>query len=160
MPAGKPRDYYGEWCPLENSKWKTGIDVVFAVKSGFPAHVVSTEIIPKNFWSLHKADFLRFCGHCSTAVLWCADLGSRLGCCGFHLPSGDIPVCFLGWLCPRACLPCYRMTGCAAAASCRSLFSFCWQGLSALCLCRWAAVPCLMDVPELAGPGASGAALQ
>lgn len=33
--------------------WKTpnegGVDVVFAVKSGFPAHVVSTEIILKNF---------------------------------------------------------------------------------------------------------------
>lgn len=57
-----------------------------------------------------------FCGHCSTAVLWCANLGSRLGCHGFHLPFGDIPVCFLGWLCPGACLPCCRVTACAAHA--------------------------------------------
>lgn len=117
MPAGKPRDYYGEWCLLENSKWKTGIDVVFAVKSGFSAHVVSTEIILKNFWSLHKANFLHFCGQCSTAVLWCADLGSGLGHCGFHLPFGDIAVCFLGQLCPGASLPCCRMTGCEDPAS-------------------------------------------
>lgn len=120
-PAGKPRDYSVEWCPYENSKWKTRVDIVFAVKAGFSSYVVSTELILKNFWSLHKANYLCFCEHCSTAVLCCSK--GRSGVWSempsdqsFHLPFGGIHVCFFGQLCPGFSRNHTSNFGCAGAA--------------------------------------------